>query len=197
MNKERILSILNNSLAVIKSSYSKFSTYCNKQVFATSTMLVGLFILVLNLTLSSSLVMVYPFILGIFFLVLYFIYNRNHYFSFMGSHMLSLGLYIILLLTDLFPDGGDSAIVFFVGSGFLVFYALEGKWKDYWPLIPGITISLFGALLYLHTTNTVQMNFIVLIGKFWPLTIVLFGLISLFINPLKSICNQFIKKIQA
>ena len=158
--------------------------------------LVGFFILMLNLTLSMDTGMIYyPFILGLFFLLLYIIYEKNPYFSFCASQLMSLGLYIILLLTDLLPQGGDSAIVFFMGLGFLVFYLIEGKWKSYWPLIPGLTVTIFGALLYQHTTEKLQFDFIETIGKYWPLLIVTVGIISLFYNPIKALCNKLIQKI--
>lgn len=104
----------------------------------------------------------------------------------MGSFLISLGTYIILLLSNLLPDGGEVAIVMSIGVTFLVFYGIEGRWSQYWPLITGIPITIFGLLVYIHQTGQYHFGFIPLIYKFWPILIVLFGLGSLFSRGIKE-----------
>lgn len=183
MDKEEILE---HGMALVKKIskwFFLFREYCNYYIFSTGLIFTGLAILLIN----QFNVGFYSFmILGTIFIGLHFFYNRFWAFSLMGSLLISLGLYIVLLLSHLLPDGGEVAVVMFVGIGFLVFYGIEGRWSQYWPLISGIPVTIFGLLIYLHQTGQYHFGLIPLIYKFWPILIVLFGICSLFSKDIKK-----------
>lgn len=183
MDKEKILQYSREALTKLRKWFFLFREYCNYYTFSTGIILTGIAILIVNhLNIGFYNILV----LGTFFIALHFFFNRNWFFSFIGSFLLSIGAYIILLLSHILPDGGEVVIVLAIGVGFLVFYGIEGKWLQYWPLIPGSIITVFGILVYLHQTQIYNFGFLPLIYRYWPFIIVLFGLGSLFSRDLKK-----------
>jgi hypothetical protein len=170
-------------------SYKKlflFKEYCNNYIFSTSLIFIGLGLLSLNFL---NLSFYNPFILGLFFIGLHFFYNRYWLFSLTGSLLLTIGLYIILLLSYLLPNGGESAIILAIGLGFIVFYLIDGRWEKYWPLIPGILISIFGLLVYLEQTESYSFTFLPYLYRYWPGIFILFGIFSLYWRKIKKYIN--------
>ena len=192
MDKEKIVKVLKKIGEKLVEYYLAFRGFCNKNVFPTSLILIGLFILLLNnINIINS---YYLFTLGMFFILLFFHYNRLSYYSFIGAHLLTFGLYIVLLFSDMLPEGGMSAVVLAIGLGFIVFYILEAKWTTFWPLVPGLTISAFGLLIYLHNTGVITIDFLDVLGSYWPLVIVIFGIVSLYYNSTMKLLQKVKQK---
>ncbi|SHJ81010.1 hypothetical protein SAMN02745227_00762 [Anaerobranca californiensis DSM 14826] len=187
MDKEQFLNLMKRFGVYLYKRFFFFKEYCNNYIFSTSLIFIGFGLLLLNFL---NLGFYNPFILGLYFIVLHFFYNRYWLFSLSGSLLLTIGLYIILLFSYLLPNGGESAIVLAIGLGFIIFYIIDGRWENYWPLIPGVPLSLFGLLVYLHQTGSYTFTFMTYLYRFWPVLIIIFGVISLFWRKIKGYFNN-------
>lgn len=191
MDKEklkRLAQIVGNKLT---KGFRFLKEYCNNYIFSTGIIITGLCIFMLNILRVGF---YNPFILGVLFIGLHFFYNRNWIFSLAGSLLMSIGIFVILLFSYILPDGGESAIILAIGLGFIIFYGIEGRWLNFWPLIPGIPISTFGLLVYWHQTGQYYFRFLDLFFKIWPLAIVIFGISTLFSKKIKQKIPYFKNK---
>lgn len=111
--------------------------------------------------------------LGAAFLVLYF-YTRTYGFLIPGCILTGLGLGILAETRLAVP--GVEPVVLGLGLGFVAIFAIDAaytRFSNWWPLIPGgilVVVALAPAFPQLAPV----------IGKLWPLGLVIVGLVLVF-----------------
>ncbi|WP_353893140.1 hypothetical protein PRVXH_002551 [Proteinivorax hydrogeniformans] len=143
-----------------------------ENMLGSFSIFLGFFILLLNIVPTGSNDLL---LLGLFMLGMFFLYKQMWFFSLAASLMASLGIYYRLLISNYFSSGEEASVFLFIGLGFLAHYALLRKWKAIWPLIPGITMVLFG-ILTLFKEDLARSVF----TTYWPITLIVIGVVLVF-----------------
>jgi len=120
--------------------------------------------------------------LGVVFLALYFAL-RNYSFLIPGCILVGLGIPIAFGEANLVQ--GEEAggwIVVGLGLGFCAIWVIDTLFRrvsSWWPLVPGIILTLVGAGIVLNERGLLSPQMLSLLERWWPLILVAIGLVIL------------------
>lgn len=142
---------------------------------------VGVLVLLVNLVKSETLALLVLPLLGIAFLVWAFL-SRRFPLIVPGSVLLGLGVGVVLStqVTTLANEAKGGIVVLGLAAGFLAIALLAPlfeKVRAWWALVPAAILAVVGVPLMMGDQG---IRFLEVVGQWWPLILVAFGLYVLF-----------------
>jgi len=120
--------------------------------------------------------------LGVVFLALYFA-MRNYSFLTPGCILVGLGVPIAFGEANLVQgEQYGGWIVVGLGLGFCAIWVIDTlvrRASSWWPLVPGVILTLVGIGLVLNARGLLSAQMLSLLERWWPLILVAIGLVIL------------------
>ncbi|MCL4251300.1 MAG: hypothetical protein KJ065_24330 [Anaerolineae bacterium] len=158
----------------------------DRTFLAIILILAGVVTLLFNfVTVSESLALLLFPLLGVVFLA-WGLITWRYGFTIPGCIITGLGagVWLTQQMTNLQGEAEGGIIVLGLAFGFLGIALMNILFKQkayWWPLIPGIILGVVGLLLTISTQQSLDL--LDVIGRYWPIVLVLIGLWLLFGRP--------------
>ncbi len=125
-------------------------------------------------------------ILGICFIAAFYLSGNAVGFLISGLVFTFLGIVITLLQSGLIDkEKYWPLILLAVALALICVYFLGTREEEMWPLVLGILLVILSGLLFATTFGIIDWDFWQLLGYFWPILLIFFG-IWILLKPLKS-----------